>query len=349
MCCRQIGLDGGWASSRLCRQTARGLESGQFRLQTVVFLYNGPAAWTWLISSHVHAEQCCHCVFPVVYIYVYPWCVCVCVCVCVSPRREGIQWEAIDWMDNAECLDLIEKVTDIQSDPERAKSWRGLTANREPERANPDATLCLHWPPFPTLLLYSLILRAVCTVMYSRQRLGVWLMCGIETVGVILSPWIMMVKAEILPRWTFCIRKVFWVKIRKLGKLGGSGEHCKINILSLYLFWLWLNGTLWGDSCCNSMTVCFFTKSVTKHRSSSVNPLFINKKENWMNYYAVSWTHCYTKSCQMCPDGIITSSIMTVVCFTLSTPLVCLPFRNWACWLLSMRKVASPKARTTPF
>lgn len=24
--------------------------------------------------------------------------------------REGIHWEAIDWMDNAECLDLIEKV-----------------------------------------------------------------------------------------------------------------------------------------------------------------------------------------------------------------------------------------------
>lgn len=25
--------------------------------------------------------------------------------------REGINWEAIDWMDNAECLDLIEKVS----------------------------------------------------------------------------------------------------------------------------------------------------------------------------------------------------------------------------------------------
>lgn len=24
-------------------------------------------------------------------------------------------------------------------------------------------------------------------------------------------------------------------------------------------------------------------------------------------------------------------------------------FRNWACWLLSMRRVASPKAQTTPF
>lgn len=31
--------------------------------------------------------------------------------VCVCAPREGIQWEAIDWMDNAECLDLIEKVT----------------------------------------------------------------------------------------------------------------------------------------------------------------------------------------------------------------------------------------------
>uniref|UniRef100_A0A8C7XTN3 Unconventional myosin-X n=1 Tax=Oryzias sinensis TaxID=183150 RepID=A0A8C7XTN3_9TELE len=30
-------------------------------------------------------------------------------------NREGIQWEAIDWMDNAECLDLIEKVTDSQT------------------------------------------------------------------------------------------------------------------------------------------------------------------------------------------------------------------------------------------
>lgn len=28
----------------------------------------------------------------------------------VSLCREGIHWEAIDWMDNAECLDLIEKV-----------------------------------------------------------------------------------------------------------------------------------------------------------------------------------------------------------------------------------------------
>uniref|UniRef100_A0A8C5HSB8 Unconventional myosin-X-like n=1 Tax=Gouania willdenowi TaxID=441366 RepID=A0A8C5HSB8_GOUWI len=32
-------------------------------------------------------------------------------------NREGIQWEAIDWMDNAECLDLIEKVTDSLLEP----------------------------------------------------------------------------------------------------------------------------------------------------------------------------------------------------------------------------------------
>lgn len=30
-------------------------------------------------------------------------------------HREGVQWEAIDWMDNAECLDLIEKVRNIFS------------------------------------------------------------------------------------------------------------------------------------------------------------------------------------------------------------------------------------------
>lgn len=36
-------------------------------------------------------------------------------------------------------------------------------------------------------------------------------------------------------------------------------------------------------------------------------------------------------------------------CFTLSALLVFLPFRNWACWLLSTRRVASPKAQTTPF
>lgn len=30
-------------------------------------------------------------------------------------HREGVQWDAIDWMDNAECLDLIEKVTSLLS------------------------------------------------------------------------------------------------------------------------------------------------------------------------------------------------------------------------------------------
>lgn len=46
--------------------------------------------------------------------FVYLWCCVVCICCSrgslVSPHREGIHWEAIDWMDNAECLDLIEKV-----------------------------------------------------------------------------------------------------------------------------------------------------------------------------------------------------------------------------------------------
>jgi hypothetical protein len=27
-----------------------------------------------------------------------------------SSRREGLVWEDIDWIDNGECLDLIEKV-----------------------------------------------------------------------------------------------------------------------------------------------------------------------------------------------------------------------------------------------
>lgn len=55
---------------------------------------------------------------------------------------------------------------------------------------------------------------------------------------------------------------------------------------------------------------------------------FIYERENWMNYYAVSWTHCYNKSCQMCPNGIITSSIMTAVCFTLSAPLSVSPLET---------------------
>ena len=36
--------------------------------------------------------------------------VCVCVCVCVCVFREGIDWADIEWVDNVECLDLIEKV-----------------------------------------------------------------------------------------------------------------------------------------------------------------------------------------------------------------------------------------------
>lgn len=82
----------------------------------------------------------------------------------------------------------------------------------------------------------------------------------------------------------------------------------------------------------------------------SASSLFLNlKKAYWMNNIAVSCTYCY--SCQMCPNGIRTSSIMTLVCFKLFalSLSVCLPFRNWACWLLSMRRVASPKAQTTPF
>jgi len=46
--------------------------------------------------------------------FVYLWCCDVCICCSkgflLSLYREGIHWEAIDWMDNAECLDLIEKV-----------------------------------------------------------------------------------------------------------------------------------------------------------------------------------------------------------------------------------------------
>lgn len=42
------------------------------------------------------------------------------------------------------------------------------------------------------------------------------------------------------------------------------------------------------------------------------------KKAYWMNNIAVSCMHCY--SCQMCPNGIRTSSIMTLVCFKLFAP-----------------------------
>lgn len=34
---------------------------------------------------------------------------------CFNLHREGVQWDAIDWMDNAECLDLIEKVSSLLS------------------------------------------------------------------------------------------------------------------------------------------------------------------------------------------------------------------------------------------
>lgn len=34
----------------------------------------------------------------------------VCLSVCVSVSREGLAWVDINWMDNGECLDLIEKV-----------------------------------------------------------------------------------------------------------------------------------------------------------------------------------------------------------------------------------------------
>ena len=31
----------------------------------------------------------------------------------VGPFREGLEWEDIDWVDNGECLDLIEKVSEF--------------------------------------------------------------------------------------------------------------------------------------------------------------------------------------------------------------------------------------------
>lgn len=40
-----------------------------------------------------------------------------------NPHREGVQWDAIDWMDNAECLDLIEKVNSLLSPLEMDQSW----------------------------------------------------------------------------------------------------------------------------------------------------------------------------------------------------------------------------------
>lgn len=59
---RQLGLGVGVGPSRgKKRQTASGLGSSQFLPQTVVFLYNGPAAWTWLILSGPRSiiEQLC--------------------------------------------------------------------------------------------------------------------------------------------------------------------------------------------------------------------------------------------------------------------------------------------------
>lgn len=46
----------------------------------------------------------CHFINPVLHKWVFDL-----VFFCLLDR-EGISWEAIDWMDNAECLDLIEKV-----------------------------------------------------------------------------------------------------------------------------------------------------------------------------------------------------------------------------------------------
>lgn len=65
----------------------------------------------------------------------------MCVCVCV-PLREGIQWEAIDWMDNAECLDLIEKVTQSEQ-----SHRRGLPLTAGPRRTDLDATPRFTPPP----------------------------------------------------------------------------------------------------------------------------------------------------------------------------------------------------------
>lgn len=132
---REIGLGVGVLSpSWRCRRTARGLGSPHFLPQTVVFLYFGPTAWTWLISSHAHSEQCSHCAILSVCIYtLHIHNVCVCVC----PDREGIQWEAIDWMDNAECLDLIEKVRSHHQD-------RPLTTSQSASTQTPH---CAHTDP----------------------------------------------------------------------------------------------------------------------------------------------------------------------------------------------------------
>lgn len=81
------------------------------------------------IFPHIHVTEC----YPFgvsVYMINVVW-------VCVSFIREGIQWEAIDWMDNAECLDLIEKVRDSR----KAALPPGTMANHQPECVDPGATL----------------------------------------------------------------------------------------------------------------------------------------------------------------------------------------------------------------
>lgn len=75
----------------------------------------------------------------------------VCVCVSLHCIREGIQWEAIDWMDNAECLDLIEKVGDSR----KADLPPGTMANHQPECVDPGATLLTL-----TLLSQSIIIES---------------------------------------------------------------------------------------------------------------------------------------------------------------------------------------------
>lgn len=67
------GWVGGWGSGvgLGAGRLPEGLGSDQFLAQTVVFLYNEPAAWTWPISSHAHARQCSHCVSLLVYVCIY--------------------------------------------------------------------------------------------------------------------------------------------------------------------------------------------------------------------------------------------------------------------------------------
>lgn len=87
-------------------------------------------------------------------------------CLCVCPHREGIQWEAIDWMDNAECLDLIEKVTDSETMREHSHpqdhplttSWSELT--QTPHWAYTDSHLPLyHYAVSVSCCLYSNVHR----------------------------------------------------------------------------------------------------------------------------------------------------------------------------------------------